>query len=86
MTHPGLDICYISQNLKHNFLDKKESSLILLTQYNISYQDIQQRAQGKRKKAIPSLERNSKAKFFKKDHVVPSRTGISATYGFNFLT
>ena len=62
MTHPGLDICYISQNLQHYFLDKKESSLILLTQYNISYQNKQQRAQGKRKKAIPSLERNIKAK------------------------
>jgi len=52
MTHPGLEIYYISQKLqhktnqthtpKHNSLDKKESSLLLLTQYNISYQDIQQ--------------------------------------------
>jgi hypothetical protein len=65
MTHPGLEIYYISKKLQHNPLDKKESSLLLLTQYNISYHDIRQKAQGERKKAIASSKKsttNSKAK------------------------
>ena len=33
VTHPGLEIYYISKKLQHNPLDKKESSLLLLTQY-----------------------------------------------------
>ena len=64
VTHPGLEIYYISKKLQHNPLDKKESSLLLLTQYNISYHDIQ-KAQGERKKAIASSKKsttNSKAK------------------------
>ena len=69
MTQPGLDICYISQKLEHktnqtntpkyNSLDKKKA-LLLLTQYNISYQGIQQRAQGERKKAIAISEKDIK--------------------------
>ena len=75
MTHPELEIYYISQKLKHkrnlthtpkhNPLEKKESSQLFLTQYNISYHDIQQKPQGERKKAIASSKRNttnSKAK------------------------
>ena len=65
VTHPGLEIYYISKKLQHNPLDKKESSLLLLTQYNISYHDIRQKAQGERKKAIASSKKsttNSKAK------------------------
>ena len=68
MTHPKMDSCYISQNLTHktdythspkcNSLDQKESAL-WLTQYNISYRDSQQGAQGKREKAIAIKEKKS---------------------------
>ena len=74
MTHPKMDSCYISQNLAHktdhthtpkcNSLDKKESAL-WLAQYNISYRDLQQGAQGETQKAIAMKEKkstNSKAK------------------------
>ena len=75
MTHPELEMYYISQKLKHkrnlthtpknNPLEKIESSQLFLTQYTISYHDIQQKPQEERKKAIANYKRNntkSKAK------------------------
>ena len=90
MTHPGLEIYYISQKLqhktnqthtsKHNSLHKKESSLLLLTQYNISYNEIQQRTHGERKKAIASSEKrstNSKAKILLNYKFAPKKPNIT---------
>ena len=75
MTHPALEMYYISQKLKHkrnlthtpknNPLEKIESSQLFLTQYTISYHEIQQKPQEERKKARANYKRNntkSKAK------------------------
>ena len=74
-THPALEMYYISQELKHkrnqthtpknNPLEKIESSQLFLTQYTISYHEIQQKPQEERKKARANYKRNntkSKAK------------------------
>merc|ERR1712208_116317 len=69
MTHPALEMYYISQKLEHkrnlthtpknNPLEKKESSQLFLTQYTISYHEIQQKPQEERKKAIANYKRNN---------------------------